>query len=239
VRGAHVHRKLEATMKVMGRYLLAALALALVGGVCLALATVDRRMVRVQQSLATMNYPEAQATLATTQRYFDVAGHLPWIGDSLLNQQRARQAALLYWQRQYGSIVPRQADPLEAVAANNIELQLVVADAVYRAGQAQSKDRQTTLQVLSGGIAAYLTVLKNSPRQEDAAYNYEYLVRLRDDINKGRRAAGPSDVDGPNGREGAPPDKNKDNLRIYVPLQQDERDRNAGSNKSVPAKRRG
>ena len=67
-----------------------------------------------------------------------------------------------------------------------------------------AKDRQTTLQVLDNGIQAYDTVLKNASRQEDAAYNYEYLVRLRDELLKNVEEPGlqspPRDPRGPTRR---------------------------------------
>ncbi len=53
------------------------------------------------------------------------------------------------------------------------------------------------LQMLEAAIDAYRTVLRNAQRPEDApyaeaaAYNYEYVVRLRNEIVNGRRRALP------------------------------------------------
>ena len=228
-------------MKAISGYLLGAIVLALVGGVCLAAGMLDRDMARAQQNLAALKYEGSQATFDTAERYFEYGSRLPWIGNGPLNDVRARKAALHYWQQQYGAIVPQQADPLADVPLDNLELQLVVANAVYRTGQAQAKDRQTTAQALDAGIAAYLTVLKNAARQEDAAYNYEYLVRLRDDIAKGRRKAPPPlDLSGPNGRPGNPPVKTKDDFKIYIPLGPDDLDTTgAAAGKAAPIKRKG
>ena len=227
-------------MKAISGYLLGAIVLALAGGVCVAAGMLDREMARAQQNVAALDYDAPQATFDAAERYFEYGSRLPWIGNGPLNDVRARKAALHYWQQQYATIAPQQAEPLADVPADNLELQLIVANAVYRTGQAEAKDRPTTLKALDAGIAAYLTVLKNAARQEDAAYNYEYLVRLRDDIAKGRRKAGLPDMVGPNGRAGNPPLKAGDEFRIYIPLDQEELDtRGAAAGKAAPIKRKG
>jgi hypothetical protein len=228
-------------MKRITGYLLGAAVLALLGVVCLAGERVDREMARAQQNLATLNYDEPEATFETAERYFEYGSRLPWIGNGPLNDVRARKAALYYWQRQYGAIVPQQTDPVGAIAPDNVELQLVVANAVYRTGQAQAKDRRTTLQALDAGINAYFAVLKNAKRHEDAAYNYEYLVRLRADIDKGRRKPelARADPNGPLGRPGmVPQESSTGNFKIYIPL--DSQELKAGqAGKALPKGRKG
>jgi hypothetical protein len=199
-------------------------------------------MAHAEQSLMALQYDEPDQTLATVERYFEYGSRLPWIGNGPVNDVRARRAALRYWQRQYGAIVPPQPDPVNGVAVDNIGLQLVVANAVYRAGQTQAKDRQTTLQALDAGIQAYLAVLKNATRQQDAAYNYEYLVRLRDDLLKGRGKAAQSTAEpnDPHGRAGAPPETpDASKFKIYVPLESEEREKAGDSGKGGPIRRRG
>lgn len=227
-------------MKAIAGYLLAALVLALVGAVCLAAGLLERDMARAEQSLMAMKYDEPDQTLATAERYFEYGSRLPGIGNGPVNDVRARRAALRYWQRQYGAIVPRQPDPVSGVPADNIELQLVVANAVYRSSQTRAKDRQTTLQALDAGIQAYLAVLKNATRQEDAAYNYEYLVRLRDDILKGRAKPGQGEPNDPHGRAGGPPpDRELSKFKVYIPLDSEEREKAGQAGKGGPIKRKG
>lgn len=228
-------------MKAIAGYLFAAVLLALVAAVCLAAGLLERDMAHAEQGLMAMKYDEPDQMLAMAERYFEYGSRLPGFGNGPLNEVRARRAALRYWQRQYGAIVPRQLDPVSGVPVDNIELQLVVANAVYRSGQLQAKDRQTTLQALDAGIQAYLAVLKNATRQEDAAYNYEYLVRLRDDILKGRGKPGQrAEPNDPHGRAGAPPpDRELSKFKIYVPLESEERDKAGEAGKSGPIKRKG
>ena len=97
------------------------------------------------------------------------------------------------------------------------------------AGQV-SQPRAAALQVLSEIANGYLTVLKNNTWHEEAAYNYEYVIRLRDEVAKGRRLppdAPPSDME--LGSRGAPSDATSTKgFQIYVPLQGDEKSPEGG-----------
>ncbi len=170
----------------------------------------------------TSRYEGVDATLASVERYFEYGSRLPWVGSGSLNAVRARRAEVQYWQRQYASVVPQQEDPIGVIAADNLALQLVVANAVYRMARTEATDQATTLQAVEAGIDAYLTVLRNARRHETAAYNYEYLVRLRDDIEDG----GDLSEDAAGGQYGAagtvPEEEGAENFKIRVPLENEE-----------------
>jgi hypothetical protein len=152
-------------MKGITGFIVAAVVLAIAGAGCLAAGTLERDMARAQQDIVTERYDQPQATFDAAERYFEYGSHLPWIGAAPLNDLRARKAALSYWQHQYDGVVSRDSDPVTAVPADNIGLQLVVANAVYRTGETRATDRPSLLQALDAGIAAYANVLKNAYRQ--------------------------------------------------------------------------
>lgn len=220
-------------MKGVTGFLVGAVVLAIVGAACLGARAIEREVARVQQDFATFKYDEPEATFDTAERYFEYASRFPGFGNGPLNDVRARRATLRYWQNQYDDLVPKQSDPVTAIPADNVDLQLVVAHAVYRSGQARSIDKPTTLEALDAAIAGYLTVLRNAPGQNDAAYNYEYLVRLRDEVEKARRFPGssPSTPDegspakSPAGEPGGQPaTREAPQFKIYIPLESNERD---------------
>ena len=233
-------------MKGIAGYVVGTVVLAVLGGVCLGASRLDRQMAHVQQTLLTSDYGAADASLQIVERYYQYASRVPWVGERPLSDVHARQAALNYWQRKYGALVPAgRTDPVADIAPDNVPLQLLVADAVYRDGQPRSKDRATTLQMLDSAIKAYRAVLNNARRPEDApyaqeaAYNYEYVVRLRDEIVKGRRRAlPPQDNDGNFGLEGEPNDPEFENeFKQYVPLEKEERENNAPGQSAPPARK--
>jgi len=230
-------------MKGISGLVIAAILLALLGAGLARLGFLERDLAQAQANVATQNYDGVDETFAAAERYYEYGSHLPWVGSGPLNEIRARRASMHYWQKAYGEVIPQQTDPVGAVPADNPALQLIVANAVYRTGQAQSKDKATTMQALDAGINAYQAVLKNTARQEDAAFNYEYLIRLRDEVDKGKRKPGPGDIvmKGPDGASGAPPtlENTMSDFKIYIPLDSQERQDQGVAGKAAPTRRKG
>ena len=229
-------------MKSAIRYLVGAVVAAVIGGVCLASGFLQRDLAHAQQDVALQKYSEADVTFERAERYFEYGSRIPGVGNSRLNEVRTRRAASHYWQRQYGALVSDQGDPTGAIPRDNVDLQFIVANAVYRAQQSQAKDRASMIAALNAGINGYLVVLRNSPRREDAAFNYEYLVRLREDIEKGRRKPdqGGGDSESPLGSAASPEKSPSDmkNFKTYVPLTPNEIDK-ADAGRGAPIKRKG
>ena len=213
-------------MKSITAFLLGAILFAVVGITALSAARFQRHMAAAQEQIATQQYPAARQSLDAGEGYLRYARWLPGVGTSSLKEVRARKAALQYWQGDYESVLPAQAEPVALVDETNVELQLVVANAAHRFGQARAKDRETILQALNEAASGYSTVLKNPVWHEDAAYNYEYIIRLRDEIARGRRppVAQESEAAADLGEQGAPsPDTSLKGFQIYIPLEGSER----------------
>jgi hypothetical protein len=233
-------------MKGIAGCVVAAVVLVLLGAACLGASRLDRRMEGAQHALLVADYDAADAALQDVERYYGYARRLPWVGDGPLNDVRARRAAIKYWQHQYGALVPAErTDPVADIEADNLPLQIVVADSVYRDTQTRAKDRATLLRMLDSSIAAYRTVLANAWRSADtshgevAAYNYEYVVRLRGQVAKGRRGLPSPADDRTFGAEGKPEDPAFENeFKRYIPLEKEERE-NGNPGKVPPAARKG
>jgi hypothetical protein len=229
-------------MRGTAGYLIAAVAFALAGAVFLRAGLLNQDLARVDEQVVAGEYDNLTETLAGAERYYGYASRLPWIGDGPLNDIRARKAALQYWQRRYAALAP-QPDPFAELPEDNVDLQFLVANAVYRHGVTRAQDRAALLAALDAGISGYLRVLANAVRHHDAAYNYEYLLRVRDEIERGRRKPGPlPEPDSPHGRGGAP-QKRADmrQFKVYVPLdsKEIEKGRGAEAGKAPPIKRKG
>lgn len=229
-------------MKAIAGFLAGAAVLALIGSAALSAARYERHMADVQERAATRQYAGASESLQQAEEYLEYTRWLPGVGDDAAKEVRAREAALQYWQRQYDELVPAQPEPVAAVDETNLDLQLVVANAAFRSNPARAKDRESLVQALDEAASGYLTVLKNDRWNEDAAYNFEYVVRLRDEVAKGRRQPPePKEDDGDLGESGAPADTtNSGEFKIYIPLQGDERNPEGGeAGKSSPRDRKG
>src|SRR5256885_13263913 len=230
-------------MKGITGYLLTAIALAVLGSALLVAAALDRDLAAAQEHVVAQKYGDVEPAYETAEKYYDYASHLPGVGDGPANEIRTKHATLHYWQKDYAAVIPQQSDPVGAVPQDNSDLQLVVANAVYRANQSKMKDKESTIAALDQSILTYVTVLKNAPKNEDAAYNFELLVRLRDEIDKGKRKPGPAEMvlKGPDGAAGAPPtiDSSMSDFKIYIPLESQERQDQGVAGKAAAGKRKG
>jgi hypothetical protein len=227
-------------MKDVTVFLVAAVLCATVGIASLTVARLQRHMADAQEQIATLRYEEAQASLDAAERYLEYGQWLPGLGDDSLKEVRTRKAALLYWQGDYEAVLPAQAEPVAAVDESNADLQLVVANAAFRAGLTRAKERADILQSLNEAVNGYAIVLKNDTWNEDAAHNYEFVVRLRDDIAKGRRPPTPQPEKGADlGEGGAPsPSTTTKGFEIYIPLEGNERTPASGEAGKAEAKQR-
>jgi hypothetical protein len=227
-------------MNSMTGLLVGAIVAAAVGIAAVTTARLQRHMADAQERIATRQYDAALASLDEAEGYIEYTGWIPGVGDESLREVRARKAALQYWEGQYEAVLPAQAEPVAGVDETNVELQLVVANAAFRAGLKGEKDRTATVQALNEAAGGYLTVLKNNRWHEDAAYNYEYVVRLRDEVAKGRRPpAGQPDQGADLGESGAPsPATSLKGFEIYIPLEGNEKAPEGGEAGKAEAKQR-
>ena len=128
----------------------------------------------------------------TPRRYAPYARWIPQVGAARRARSRdaTGRAALLEegLRRRCCRARPIRSAPSTAA---NVDLQLVVANASFRNAPARrSRTRPCQLQALDEAIGSYMAVLKNDNWHADAAFNYEYLLRLRDELAQGKRKPG-------------------------------------------------
>jgi hypothetical protein len=203
---------------------LVALLLALLGTAALLWGNVERELAQAEESIAALDYGGVHDTLARAERFYERVSLVPFAGAKALSEVRTRRAAVHYWQRDFAAIVPAQADPIGAVPVENVELQLIVANAVFRQAHSAATTPAEVLHALDAGIATQLAVLKNSARNDDAAFNYEYLLRLRaavavkPDGGLGSDDAGTEKTT--HGQPGgAPKQSDPSDFKIHIPLE--------------------
>jgi hypothetical protein len=116
---------------------------------------------------------------------------------------------------------------------------LATANAASREAQRDPAIGPAAVQRLDGVLQAYASALKASPSNSDAAYNYEYVARIRDAVARspqGRIAKSPA-ANGPvmggdlpagstiHGGPGAPPpDAKMEELQTIMPMEYGDRE---------------
>jgi hypothetical protein len=209
--------------------LVAALVLAAAGGVSWTLGRAERAVATTEEQLATMQYAAAgdQAATADALRY---ATLVPVAGSVLAGGARNAQTAATYWQARYDTLKPVPGASASASGRDPQEW-ILASNASFRAVEREAVDRDTALNHLEGVIKNYAEALKANPGNEDAAFNYEFVVRMRDLLARVKPAPGApkplvaeATTQTIHGRPGAPPKGvNMSGFRVLVPKQSDER----------------
>jgi hypothetical protein len=228
-------------MKGFAGYLIAAVVLAGAGFVVYRSAEFERDLAEMQQHVATEQFEEAEQRLTHADTYASYVRWIPQVGARAERDLATRRAALKYWKRDYASVLPRATDPVGAVDSANVDLQMVVANAAFRDAQRDVTDKAVQLQMLDEAIGSYMAVLKNENWHPDAAFNYEYLLRLRTEIAQGRRKPGSSQDKSDNlGEQGSPAQNTSTKkFEIYVPLEGSERTESGEAGKGTVIQKKG
>jgi hypothetical protein len=204
-----------------GRYVVAALVFAALGAVALVTGLVEHRIARAEEMLMSLDFAGTATAYDELAQFVGSTRYVPWMTGSAFDRVRARRAAARYWGGDYDALAAVARD---AGAGGNEEVLFLAANSIYRLAQARVSDEQRVLRALDDARDAYLVVIRNGPGNPDAAFNYEYVSYLRDEIAKGRR--GPTGSAGTgtlHGREGAPPPgRLDDEFKIYVPTETEE-----------------
>jgi hypothetical protein len=169
------------------------------------------------------------------------------IDDGVLGTDLARAN---YWRGAYDSF-SRTSEQLER--AQDPQLLLIAANAAYRAAERTPQPRPQRIQQLDLVVQSYASALKSPVFMPDAAYNYEFVVRLRDAAARARGAPAPpakavlptASADLPvgptiHGRPGAPPPETKgEEFEILTPMEYGDREANPEPTTGVKPLRKG
>jgi hypothetical protein len=222
-------------MKSVVGPLVVAILLALAGAGSWLAGQTETRLADAHKQLATLQYSEAAAASDEVEQKLGLERRVPVLGPQAEVDVRDLRAEARYWRADYASLAP-QRDAAGSLTETNPALQLVSANAAFRAGQA-STDRLDAVRRLDTVVKTYADVLRSSAGQADAAYNFELAVRVRDALARPRPtqktaakappAAEESDLPaGPtlHGKPGGPPPTvNMNQFKIVIPKRGEER----------------
>ena len=183
-----------------------------------------------REAIATFNY-DAAGRLTPAASWSE---YLPGSRRRLSDDVRVARAGAAYWLGRYGSVAADTAN-----GAADADVLLAAANAAFRESERDSATGPAAVQRLDGVLQAYAAALKAAPRHPEAAYNYEYVARIRDQVAKAPAgksarvpaAAGPrmgGDLPiGPtiHGGPGAPPpDAKMEELQTIAPMEYGDRE---------------
>ena len=193
-------------------------------------AALATRVADARQQMATLQFQiDDELTPAAS-----VSDYLPGADGRLSSDIRRIRATVAYWIGGYDEVMEKTSQELDP------EILLTAANAAFRSSEGDRRaPQQEQVQRLDGVLQAYASVLKASPRHTEAAYNYEYVSRVRDQMasrvaGKGtpapvavvRRSSGDlPDGNTIHGRPGGPPPEAKaEEFQVIAPMEYGDRE---------------
>jgi hypothetical protein len=211
----------------IGRFSIA-LVLAVAAWACWQEARLVARIAEAKERLATLRLSVDEGLQPKTT----LSDYLPGMGRPLWSEIEQHQATVEYWLSRYAEVMDVGRDEVDS------SVLLLAANAAFRSSQRDGGAGPAAVQRLDGVLQAYAAVLKAVPRDLDAAYNFEFVARVRDQVastpapkpGKGEAphampAIIPAARDLPigptvHGRPGAPPpDMKMEDFEILAPME--------------------
>jgi hypothetical protein len=190
-------------MKSVVGPIVAAIVFAVLGAAFWLAGKTETRLADVHKQLATLHYAEAEVEGDQVQQSLGLERRVPVIGRAAESDVRDARANAGYWRTDYAAIAP-QKDANGVVTEKDPSILFLSANAAFRASQSAS-DRNDAVRRLDNVVKSYGEVLRAEAaacadgggagepecqtRAMDAAYNYEYAIRARETMARGRPAA--------------------------------------------------
>jgi hypothetical protein len=190
-----------------------ALLLVAAGAILWRSSEMERRLAAAERDLAMLRYEEARD--AAKQPGGRLAALMPGAGRTIADAKTVESTAS-YWRGDY-----------EAVA-ENADAKLLAANAAYRNMRKTGGSWQAVVGKMDSVIKQYAEILREDPANAEAAFNYEYVVRLRQVIAARKSPVAAFDAMDQgltiHGFAGAPPeDADMKKFKMIVPMRPDER----------------
>jgi len=255
-------------MKSVVAPLILAIVLALAGAAFYIGGQTERRLTDIHSQLATLQYSSVTADSEDAEQHLGLAKRVPQVGAAATTDLRDVRATADYWRGGYAALAPAAGrgtagasgsnnDASGAATTADPQMMLLAANSAFRSATADV-DRVNAVRRVDAVVKNYADVLRGNPGSQDAAYNFEYAIRVRETMNKakppakgakettaraGAASAAPGDLPtGPtlHGRPGGPPPaQDMSQFKIVIPKRGDERKENPEAGKGGTKVRRG
>jgi len=205
------------------------------------------RVADAKQDIATLNHTNLDALTPARA----LSDYFPGGRRELSDEIRIAKATVAYWLGRY-TAVAENGDAGHADAA----ILLAAANAAFRESQRDPGTGPAAVQTLDGVLQAYVSALKAAPNNQEAAYNYEFVSRIRDQV--ARSPQGKAAKIGPltpampiaggdlpagatiHGKPGAPPpDAKMEELQMIAPMEYGDREAQPEATPGVKRERKG
>ncbi len=172
-------------IKTALKYLVVAMLLGVVTFVLLLAGRLERQLAQADRNMATLNLSRAAQGYDQVADALAVTGRIPWLLRGTRDEVAASRAAVRYWRGDYAPLTADYTSAESPSITGNLDLQFVVANADYRSVLQPDTSRELALGMLDHAVNVYARLLESNEDHLEAAFNYELMVRLRNQVAGG------------------------------------------------------
>ncbi|HOO89742.1 MAG TPA: hypothetical protein PLA74_02860 [Syntrophales bacterium] len=136
---------------------------------------------RAEEALMTFDTALADRIYARLEKMVDMGKNIPWIFERVRSDLQVCRNRVSYWRRDYTAILEKTASIEKNKKIINPSLYFIRANARYRSITGE-ESREKVIRDLDQSIRDYAGTIDADPMFEDAAFNYEFLVMLRNNV---------------------------------------------------------
>lgn len=170
-------------MKRLLVYFFILLAGLILSGLILIYGFYEKTVATAEERFLVLDFNSAGVLYGKIQYYAEhpFAKALPFL-DRQRDDIKARREEILYRKGEFKTLAARamKEDKLSP------ERRFIAANASYRMLERES-DRKAFLEAIDMVISSYASILESDPKHFNAAFNYEYLLRLRESVKKEKK----------------------------------------------------
>lgn len=218
-------------MRRLVAYLLLILLVLATSGLLVGYGYYEFKTAQAVESFVAFDFKSADNIYRSLEKNLDYGQRMPILLDKWRNELRVSRARGKYWQKNYSELI-NEGDGGRDQNSEDPNLRFIRANASYKNVEAE-KNEKILVEGMENAINGYVYTIRNDSENFNAAFNYEYLLRVRSDTAKNKKPSGqPSSssrgIHGQKGQQVQRGDGGK--IRIHIPLTNEEDEKSKDGN---------
>lgn len=178
------------------------------------------RTARALELFVAFDFKSADGIYQNLENSFDYGRRVPILLDKWRNELKISRARVKYWEKNYFELI-NSGDDGQDQENENPNLRFIRANASYKNVETE-KDKKSLLEGTESALNGYIYTIRKDSENFNAAFNYEYLLRVRSDTAKSKKPNGeplPSSNQSIHGLKGQQAQGDGEvKIKIHVPL---------------------
>jgi len=172
---------------------------------------------------AAFDFKSADSIYQSLEKNLDYGQRIPILLNKRTNELKISRAKVNYWDKNYSKLLD-DVDNGQDQDDENPNLRFIRANASYRNVE-KEKNKKNLAEGIENAIYGYVYTIRNDSENLNAAFNYEYLLRVRSDMTKNKKPSEESSslIQGIHGQKGQQVQREDEGkIKIHIPLTDEE-----------------